>query len=265
MPKEHPYKSFTQLSWDIECLRQNPVLLAKKFPLSTRAARRVFPMRIMRYWFIYHFLRLEHRRHSRPLNICEVGIDVGQMLQFMRSVAATPGVEPVPFSAWTGVDCCIKEDSLAAFGYSKLIQEDIEKSDSWLSGDYDAIILLHVLEHFYSPDAALAKIVPRMKPGGVLIGGFPSVPHFCANYRQRQIRANPNENGHVSAFSPRRVRQIAREQGLELDFLAGAFFLRASGFFLEDHAWWLRFNLVFGALFPAWPGEIYWVMRKPVR
>jgi hypothetical protein len=67
----------------------------------------------------------------------------------------------------------------------------------------------------------------------------------------------------VSAFSPKRVRNIAKIHGLQLDFLSGAFFMRASGLFLEDRAWWLRFNLAFGAAFPNWPGEIYWVMRKP--
>jgi len=264
MRKKQPYRKFSQLSWDIKCLRQNPALLSGDFPLTAKALRRTYPMRAMRYWFIYHFLRIEYQRRSEPLNICEVGIDVGQMLQFMRSVAAIPGIDPVQWSSWTGVDYRVNQDALAGLGYAQLVEQNIERSDSWMSGDYDAIVLLHVLEHLYFPEAALAKMVPRMKPGSVLIGGFPSVPNFCATIREPQIRANPNANGHVSAFSPKRVRRIACEHSLQLDFLAGAFFLRASGFFLEDRAWWLRFNLAFGALVPFWPGEIYWVMRKPM-
>ena len=264
MQKEQPYRRFSQLFWDIKCLCQNPALLSGDFPLSAKALRRTYSMRVMRYWFIYHFLRIEYQQRLKPLNVCEVGIGVGQMLQFMRSVAAIPGLNLVQWSSWTGVDCCVKQDTLGGLGYTQFIQEDIERSGSWLSADYDAIILLHVLEHLYSPEAAFAMIVPRMKPGSVLMGGFPSVPNFCAMLREPQIRANPNSNGHVSAFSPRRVRRIAGEYGLQLDFLAGAFFLRASGFFLEDQAWWLRFNLAFGALVPNWPSEIYWVMRKPM-
>ena len=264
MPEAQPYRKLSQLSWDINYLRQNPALRSGDFPLTARALRRTYPTRVLRYWFIYHFLRLEFQRRSEALSVCEVGIDVGQMLQFMRSVAAMPGLDLVQWASWIGVDCCVKQDTLSKFGYTQYIQEDIERSDSWLSGNYDAIIMLHVLEHLYSPEAVFAKMVPRMKPGSVVMGGFPSVPNWCARLREPQIRANPNSNGHVSAFSPKRVRKIAREQGLQLDFLAGAFFLRASGLFLEDQAWWLRFNLAFGALLPSWPGEIYWVMRKPL-
>jgi SAM-dependent methyltransferase len=263
MQKKQPHRKFSQLSWDIECLSRNPSLLSKSFPLSAKALRRTYPMRMLRYWFIYHFLRIEHERLSKPINVCEAGIGEGQMLQFMNSVAAIPGIDPVKWSSWTGVDYRVKQDALAGLGYTRLDEQNIEQSDSWMSEDYDAVVLLHVLEHLYFPETAIEKIVPRMKPGSVLIGGLPSVPDFCAKIREPKIRANPNSNGHVSAFSPARVRRIADEHGLQLDFLSGAFFLRASGFFLEDRAWWLRLNLAFGALVPPWPGEIYWVMRKP--
>jgi hypothetical protein len=39
--------------------------------------------------------------------------------------------------------------------------------------------------------------------------------------------------------------------------------MRHKGFFLENFAWWMRLNLLFGGLVPSWPGEIYWMMRKP--
>jgi hypothetical protein len=51
--------------------------------------------------------------------------------------------------------------------------------------------------------------------------------------------------------------------GLQTELLSGAFFMRKKGFRLENHAWWLRLNLAFGAMFPSWPGEIYWAWRKP--
>jgi hypothetical protein len=186
------------------------------------------------------------------------------MLRFIRSVAEIPELDHVKWSSWIGVDRCIRHDALAGLGYTQFIQEDIGHSDSWLSGDYDAIVLLHVLEHLYCPEEVVAKMVTRMEAGSVLMGGFPSVPNWCVALREAQIRAHPNSNGHVSALSPKRVRKMADAYGLELDFLAGAFFLRAKGCFLEDYVWWSRFNLAFGALFPSWPGEIYWVMRKPM-
>ena len=257
------YQKFSPLSWDITCLRDNPAMRSGELALSPKALRRKYPMRVMRYWFIYHFLRIEHALRSQDLQICEVGIDQGQMLQFVRSINTLPTLSPVGIAAWTGVDCHIKQAALAPFGYSHLIETDIEKSDAWLSPDYDVIVLLHVLEHLYDPEAAVARIAARARPGAVLAGGFPSLPRWLAVGRERKIRPNPNANGHVSVFSPARVRAMAAQNGLRLDFLNGAFFLRASSLLLEDFAWWLKFNVAFGACCPDWPGETYWVMRKP--
>ncbi|HZM06352.1 MAG TPA: methyltransferase domain-containing protein [Candidatus Saccharimonadales bacterium] len=263
MNLQRSYSELSPLRWDIRCLDQNPQLRSKKFPLSAKQASRIYPTRILRYWFIYHFLRIERQRQAAPLSICEIGIDAGQMLRFMGSVAETPGISPVQISSWVGVDCCVKHEALAGLGYTRCIEADIERSEEWLSSDYDALIVLHVMEHLYEPEKVFAKIASRMKPNSVIVGGFPSVPHWCVKLREPGLRANPDPGSHRCAFSPKRVRDIAQAQGLRLEFLAGAFFLRASGFFLEDYAWWLRFNLLFGALIPSWPGEIYWVMRKP--
>jgi SAM-dependent methyltransferase len=244
-------------------LDQNPQIRSNKSLLSAKQASRTYPTRILRYWLIYHFLRIEYQQQASPLSICEIGVDSGQMLQFMRLVAETPGISPVPCSTWVGVDCCIKHDLLAGIGYTGCIEANIEQSEEWLASDYDALILLHVMEHLYEPEKVFAKIASRMKPDSVIVGGFPSIPHWCVKLREPRLRASPDADHHRSAFSPKRVRDIARANGLHLDFLAGAFFLRQSGFILEDYAWWLRFNLLFGALIPSWPGEIYWVMRKP--
>ncbi len=263
MSGENLYRGFPQLGWDIRCLDQNPRLLTKKFLLSPKQARRTYPTRILRYWLVYHFLRIEEERLRRPLAVCEIGIDNGQLPRFLTSVGETPGAAPVHCSLWVGVDCEVKPAELAGAGYAKLIQTDIEKSEEWLDGDYDAFILLHVMEHLFAPEETYARIARRMKPGSVMIGGFPSVPHWWIGLKEPHLLRNPDPGSHRSAFSPRRVRAAARAQGLEVDFLSGAFFLRASGLFLEDFSWWLRFNLFFGGLFPSWPGEIYWVLRKP--
>jgi hypothetical protein len=33
--------------------------------------------------------------------------------------------------------------------------------------------------------------------------------------------------------------------------------------FLENYQWWFKFNIWFCGMFPSWPGETYWVLRKP--
>ena len=69
--------------------------------------------------------------------------------------------------------------------------------------------------------------------------------------------------GHVSVFSPARVRRMAEQAELKVEFMSGAFLMRSKGSSLENSAAWMRFNILWGRVFPGWPGEIYWLMRKP--
>ena len=254
-----------QLSWDIDFLKDNPVFQDENYGIPPEVKKISYPIRLVRYWFMYHFLREDAARKG-ALDVCEIGVDVGQMLGFMHA-AAERGGEKVKLASWDAVDALIREDILGRVGYNKFYQVDLESPEFALSCDkqYDVMILLHVLEHLFKPEELVAKIVPHLKPGGMLIGGLPSTPQFFAQAREEKIRATARKFGHVSVFSPERVREMAAANGLEVEFLSGAFFMRKKGFFLENTKWWLRFNLWFGAKFPGWPGETYWILRKPVK
>ena len=163
------------------------------------------------------------------------------------------------------MDIRFEEEQLAACGYDELIEMNLEDSSRALPRRYDVMVLLHVLEHLHSPELILPDLVAHVVQGGILVGGFPSHPDWSVRLRERRLGRKAKKFGHVTAFSPKRVRDLARQNGLHLEFLSGAFLMRSKGFLLENFAWWLRANLLFGALFPSWPGEIYWLMRKPIK
>jgi SAM-dependent methyltransferase len=254
-----------QLCWDVEFLKDNPTLKDEHYGIPAELKKINYPIRLVRYWFMYHFLREEAARKG-ALDVCEIGVDTGQMLGFMHA-AAEHGGEKVPLASWDAVDALIREDILRRAGYNHFYQVDLESPEFKLDGgrQYDAMILLHVLEHLFKPEELITRLVPHLKPGGMMIGGFPSLPQFMAQSREDKIRPGARKYGHVSVFSPQRVREMAAANGLEVEVLTGAFFIRKKGFFLENFKWWLRFNLWFGAMFPGWPGETYWILRKPAK
>lgn len=252
-----------QLNWEAGFLKDNPTLKSDDYGIPEKVKHVHYPIRLVRYWFMYHFLREETARQGRNLSVCEIGVDTGQMLEFMRAAARNGGTK-VEFAAWDAVDALIREEILKRAGYNNFYQVDLESAEFTLGDQqYDAMILLHVLEHLFEPEALITKLVPSLQPGGIMIGGFPSVPHSMVQKREQDIRPKARKYGHVSVFSPQRVREMAEANGLEVEFMSGAFFMRKQGFFLENYEWWMRFNLWFGAKFPNWPGEIYWVLRKP--
>lgn len=217
-----------------------------------------YPIRLLRYWFGYHLLREEAENSSRLLDVAEIGVHTGQMLEFLRSAPIVPS-----FGKWTAVDAVMLTEKLRKAGYDDFFEANLEDAGFDLPQDYDVAVLLHILEHLFEPEKALQKVAARIRPGGALIGGFPVVPDALARIREGQVRKSAAPMGHVSVFSPARVRRMAASAGLQAEFIAGAFFLRSKGSPLENSALWARFNLLWGAMFPWWPGEIYWLMRKP--
>jgi SAM-dependent methyltransferase len=247
-----------QLRWDLAFLADNQTVRSKRFGIPREAKSVRYPIRLLRYWFGYHLLREEAVRRSKELDVAEIGVHTGQMLEFLRSAPAE-----VPLRKWTAVDAVILMEKLRRAGYDDFLEANIESPSFELPADYDVAILLHILEHLFEPEAALQKVARRIRRGGALIGGFPVVPAIFARLRERKVRKTAAPMGHVSVFSPARVRRMAAASGLQIEFMSGAFFVRSKGSALENSALWARFNLLWGAIFPGWPGEVYWLMRKP--
>jgi len=250
--------NYSTSSWNIEFLAENSVVRRKEFGMTTEAKSVRYPIRLLRYWFGYQLLREESLRAERPLDVAEIGVHVGQMLEFVRSAP-----EGVRYERWTAVDAVMRRERLTQAGYSDFQEANLEDTQFELRHEYDTAILLHVLEHLFDPESVLAKIARNIRPGGSLIGGFPVVPHSLAAIRENQVRRTAKPMGHVSVFSPKRVRTMAAKAGLQVEFMSGAFLMRSKGSALENSPAWMRFNLAWGRLFPGWPGEIYWLMRKP--
>lgn len=251
-------QKFPQLSWDLDFLATNSTVRSKRFGIPSEAKGVRYPIRLLRYWFGYHLLREEAERAGRPLDVAEVGVHTGQMLEFLRSVPGAP-----TFGKWTAVDAVMLTEKLRKAGYEDFFEANLEDPGFDLPGDYDVAVLLHILEHLFNPEEALRKVARRIRPGGALIGGFPVLPGALAGIREARVRKTAAPMGHVSVFSPGRVRRMARECGMSVAFASGAFLMRSKGSALENSAGWARLNLLWGGLFPGWPGEIYWLMRKP--
>jgi SAM-dependent methyltransferase len=251
--------AYRPLDWDFGFLAENAAVRSKRFNMTAEAKSVRYPIRLLRYWFAYHLLRIESARRAAPIDLVEIGVQKAQFLQFVRSAPVQPNV-----GRWTVVDAVIHTEKFRKVGIKKedVLEANLESPDFDLPHAYDAAVLLHVLEHLFEPEAALRRIVRRIRPGGVLIGGFPVLPHFLVASHQKRERKTAQPMGHVSVFSPQRVIRMGEAAGCTIEFNSGAFFMRSSGSPLENSAAWLRFNLWWGSRFPSWPGEIYWLMRK---
>lgn len=256
----HPYWSLSVFE-DPQAALRSP-----SFGLNAKVKAVRYPLRAMRYWFMDHLIRREVARQGRPLRVLEVGVDTGQMLAFMNGADPShDAVAPLPegIDRWDAVTLKPDRPRLERLGYSEVLEQDIERPEYEPPVEaYDVVILLHVMEHLKDPEAALCNVAQGVRPGGILIGGYPSVPDVFRRFREWQLRHGASRHGHLSKFSPARTRAMARRAGLQAEWLSGAFMHRRKGSWLENSRSWTRFNLAFGAVFPGWPGENYWQLRK---
>ena len=223
--------------------------------ISDNTSTTHYPVKLLRYWFMYQFIEQQHARLGRPLRVCEIGVDRGQMRRYVQDAGFTE------LECWEAVDYKLQPE-LNESGYTKQIQANVDLPEFALAEKYDVIIVLHLLEHLFEPEQLVNKLADALEPNGILIGGFPVVPQLIQASRQAKIRKTAADFGHVSTFSPQRVKNMAAQCGLNIDFMSGAYFLRKRNFSLENHPFWLRLNLIWGALCPALAGELYWSMRK---
>jgi hypothetical protein len=96
-----------QLRWDLAFLADNKIVRAKRFGIPAEAKSVRYPIRLLRYWFGYHLLREEAEGRPRALDVAEIGVHTGQMLEFLRSapvrLALASSAVPCLLLGWKGL------------------------------------------------------------------------------------------------------------------------------------------------------------------
>lgn len=237
--------------------------------IDRRRTHRRFPLRFLRYWFCRHALAELHAHLGRPLRVLEIGIADGRMLGFLGGQPNEAGDFSLPdwIERWDGLDLVMPPEALRRYSYSGYIQANVEALFP-CERRYDAIVLLHVLEHLFRPDQTMTRLAGLLSEGGLLLGGSPTMPRLLARFWEPLLRFRNGHwdatiHRHVSVISPDRLLLFARQTGMEVQLLTGAFFCRWTGVFLENTERWLRANLSWGARFPSLGGEIYFCLRQP--
>jgi SAM-dependent methyltransferase len=234
---------------------------------------RRFPIRFMRYWMMRSLLQRLHAELGRPISLLEIGVDRAQMMDFVCTPRAPGTPFPLPewLGRWDGVDVHIMQEVRDRFPYTSLIEADVEQPFALDEQSYDVVVTLHVLEHLFDPEATLRLVSKALRPGGLLIGGSPTMPGWiAAAYEPLHRRSishlfdDIHAHRHLSTITPSRIARFAREEDFDIELLTGAFLFRATGSTLEDKEWWVRANQLWGALFPSLGAEVYFSLRQRV-
>jgi SAM-dependent methyltransferase len=252
-------RRFAFLRWPLDLFRERVDATREAGFFSHRAKSTRYPIRGVRYWWVLCALRDEVRKQKRRLRIADVGCSKGFMKDFTGDAL---GAE------WVGLDLRIDHQALEKSGYHEAYTCDFDRSLPLPDGSVDVAVFLHVIEHLPRPSFTMRELSRILRPGGLLLAGSPIAPGPIAWIREKQLRSRLSKGkilpgAHINSMACGRWRTLVKETGLDLRILTGTFLARWSGSPLENQAWWLRLNQLWGALFPSLGGEAYLSARKP--
>ena len=247
---------FKFLSWPLTVFDESEELRKQDFPLKEALKKTRFPVRALRYWWAICSIQEETRRFSSSPIIADAGCDLGSLKRFSPHIRE---------AHWIGMDLPNKlrsnQKHLELARYDELLSCNLDSGIPLSESSMDIVICLHVLEHLPRPEFTIGELARILRPGGLMLLGYPVLPRGLAHLREWQFsrrfktgKSKPDE--HLQAFWPSRSRRLAKQAGLQVEFMVGSHLFRKSGSLLQNYSAWIRLNQLWGALFPSLGREI---------
>ena len=247
------------LHWDL-----SPYNMCKRFQngtfphLSKKAHQTRFPVRLLKYWWVACKIQ-EELENKQNLIVGDIGCGSCQMKMM---------ADFLPSTTWIGTDLHLNEKELKEAEYDSYFESDLTKNLPIEDDFFDIVINSHVLEHLPNPKYSLGELYRIVKPGGILLLGIPVSPGVVVPFQKKryakELRAGKRKIGdHIQAFSAHDAIALLKQAGFSsIEGVSGTYFMRKQGFVLENYAWWIRLNQLFGAIFPSFGQELCIVARK---
>lgn len=239
--------------------RNQPVFDGADFPVRPHLKKDRYPLRFLRYWQAHSAIVEFQKKLGRPIQLVDLGCERG-----ILKILAGDEID----AHWTGLDWNLSRPSLQGAGYDELKNADFDKPLPVDDNFADVVVSLHVFEHLPRPEFTVAEVARILKPGGIFLMGTPVVPKVAASFGEKRYqdelsRGKRWAGKHINKFWPERATKLMKEANLEVDWLAGSYFLRTSGSGLENFKPWVRLNHAWGAAFPSLGQEMYVQAHKP--
>ncbi|MDD3248995.1 MAG: methyltransferase domain-containing protein [Smithellaceae bacterium] len=259
---QNAIRRFDFFSYPLESYNDSDCLHRADYRIQGKTyIKPLYPIRAMTYWWVTHVLREEIRRLHSTLVIADIGCERGLLKRFVPLEIKKTGS-----SYWIGMDMR-KDQDMDMAGYDEFHICDFNKGLSLENKQVNVVALLNVIEHLQQPEFIMTEIMRILKLQGVALIALPVYPKLIAKIRERQYISEFNKGqrkygNHTVAFWPNRIIELALSVGFRIEFSASTYFMSWSKGPLENYKLWIRFNQLWGALFPSLGQEFCLKLRK---
>jgi len=151
-------------------------------------------------------LSVLNRRFPKRGRLLEIGTFAGIFLNRVRADGwQVTGLEP-----WRPVA------NYARARYGLEILDGVLPNPALADTDYDAVVMLHVIEHMPDPGANLREIHRVLKRGGVLVVETPRFDSLSFKLLGRRERSIQNCPGHIFFFTEQSLRRMLERNGFKV-------------------------------------------------
>ena len=151
-------------------------------------------------------LRVLNREFPRRGKLLEVGCFTGTFLNRIRS------------DGWevTGLEPFRPVAEYARSKHNLDIIEGVLPEPRLRTSHYDAVMMLHVIEHLPDPTDNLRELRRVLKPGGVLVIETPRFNSLSFKILGRRERSIQNCSGHIYFFTEQTLLQMLKQNGFDV-------------------------------------------------
>jgi len=159
---------------------------------------------------VYHSILEAIERYGRPGSLLDVGAATGGLLREARDHGwDVTGVEPAKPLA-----------ELAAKTYGLRVVPGTLEEARFPDQSFDAVVMVHTIEHVYHPSKVVAEVFRILKPGGYFYSMTPDFNHYAVSvaqwfgYLKNFDRIDPT--AHPYHFTPKTHATLVRRQGFRV-------------------------------------------------
>lgn len=152
-------------------------------------------------------------------SVLDIGCASGKMLRHLRGRGydTTVGIELIPTVAE-------RARQLAEVSAVHCLDIDLKGLPESI-GNFDLVVVSHVLEHLRDPWSLLQRVADHLKPGGCVIGALPNLRHHTVTWnllargRFDYVDHGILDRTHLRFFTESSLRTLVQQAGLHLEAL----------------------------------------------
>lgn len=158
----------------------------------------------------YKFVELRRRFGDGPFSLLDIGAG---------NHSASLTKQWFPRCRYAGVDRTrdYHNDAADFAAMDEFFELDLTSLafDAIPDGQYDAILMAHVIEHLANGDDVVSALIPKLRPGGVFYLEFPA-PRSTGFPSMRGTLNFYDDDSHVRLYSIDEVSAVLRARGLRI-------------------------------------------------